>query len=552
MSNQSWLPIYEELGIELPIFDGRTMASYLEQHAVENSGAVALTFFSRSFTYAEYNAQANKLANALSGLGVAKGDVVGLHMPNIPQYVFALSAICKLGAIGTGISPIMAPVEVANQIKDANVKVILSVADVVPVLDAIEDIPACLEQVVVCGVEDYLTGRVFSLPALNGPGVSAYLDLLSDQSEQCQSVDVDPIDTFMIQYTGGTTGPPKGAELSHYALVCDALMAFATNDQESACEMILGSAFPLFHVAGLTNSLSCVLFAGHYLLFPDPRDTDHICAALKETTPTHIVAVPALYEMLMANPAFKEIDFSRLQVAHTGAAPVTQTTLTALSGIIGPNKISDGFGMTETGPTHVVHPKRRYKLGSVGIPIIGSDLRIVDTETGTIVMPVGEPGEIITSGPHLMTGYLNRPDATAEALREMDGKRWMYTGDVGYLDEEGYLFLCDRAKDMLIVGGYKVFSVELEDKLCSLPEIAFCAVIGTPDERRPGNDMVNLYVEPSDGATSQDRAQLAEQITRFCRDNMAAYKVPKRIHFVDAIPLTAVGKIDKKALRAIS
>ena len=552
MTTQAWLPIYQELGIEMPVFEGQTMASYLEKHAKGHSDSVALSYFAKSFTYAEYNQQANKLANALRALGVARGDVVGLHMPNIPQYVIALAAISKLGAIGTGISPIMAPVEVANQIKDANVKMLLSLVDILPVVASMAGIPECLKHVVACGAEDYLSGKVFTLPVTQGPKVSAYLDLLNGHTEQFGSVDVDPHSTFMIQYTGGTTGPPKGAELSHHTLVCNVWMAFAANEQASEGELIMGSAFPLFHVAGLNNALSCFLCAGRYILFPDPRDTDHICAALKATPPTHMVAVPALYEMLMANPAFKEIDFSGLLVAHTRAAPITQTTLAALNEVIGPNKISDGFGMTETGPTHVVHPNRRYKLGSVGIPIVGSDLRIVDTETGTKVMDVGEPGEIITSGPHLMTGYLNRPDATAESIREMDGKRWMYTGDVGYLDEEGYLFLCDRAKDMLIVGGYKVFSVEVEDKLCSMPEIASCAVIGTPDERRPGNDVVNLYVELSEDAKSQTEDDLQALITQFCRDNMAAYKLPKQVHFIDAIPLTAVGKIDKKALRVKS
>lgn len=552
MTNQAWLAVYDELGIELPAFDGATMAAYLERHAVEYSDSIALSYFTKTFTYAEYNAQANKLANALRTLGVGRGDVVGLHMPNIPQYVLALAAISKLGAIGTGISPIMAPAEVSNQISDANVKVLLSLSDVLPLVASIAKVPDCLEHIVACGSEDYLSGKVFSLPEIQGPKVLAYLDLLSGQSEKFESVDVDPQDTFMIQYTGGTTGQPKGAELSHYTLICNVWMGFATNDQVSEGEMVLGSAFPLFHVAGLNNALSCVLGAGRYMLFPDPRDTDHICAAYKATPPTHIVAVPALYEMLLANPAFKKIDFSNLIVAHTGAAPVTQSTLAALDKVIGANKISDGFGMTETGPTHVVHPNRRYKLGSVGIPIVGSDLRIVDTETGTKVMDVGQPGEIITSGPHLMTGYLNRPDATADSLREMDGKIWMYTGDVGYLDDEGYLFLCDRAKDMLIVGGYKVFSVELEDKLCSLPEIASCAVIGRPDENRPGNDVVNLYVELSEKAKLEDEGDLENRIKQFCRDNMAAFKIPKKIHFIDAIPLTAVGKIDKKALRVTS
>jgi long-chain acyl-CoA synthetase len=549
MKSQPWLEIYNELNIEMPSFTGRTMGSYLEEHAQVKSDAIALTMFNKSMTFSEYNAEANRLANSLSKLNIGKGDVVGLHMPNILQYVIALAAISKMGAIGTGISPIMAPVEVVNQIKDANVKALLSFEDLGATLQGVAELPSCLEQVIVCGVQDYNSSTVVSVPQLSGVEVTAFKELIEGQSIEFESVDTNPEDTFMIQYTGGTTGAPKGAQLSHRALVCNAQITYATSNQSNKYGMTLGSAFPLFHVAGLNNILSCVIFGGRYLLFPDPRDTDHICAVFKAIPPTHIVAVPALYDMLMANPAFNEIDFSRLLVAHTGAAPVTKTTLAALDAVIGENKISDGFGMTETGGGHVIHPNRRYKLGSVGIPVIGSDLRIVDTDTGSRVLDVGEQGEIITSGPHLMTGYLNRPDATAESLREIDGKLWMYTGDVGYLDEEGYLFLCDRAKDMLIVGGYKVFSVELEDKLCSLPQIASCAVIGTPDERRPGNDVVNLFVELAEAYKQSNPDQLAEQITFFCRANMAAFKVPKKIHFIDAIPLTAVGKIDKKSLR---
>ena len=551
MKSQPWLEIYNELNIKMPRFADHTMGTYLEAHAQSKSDAIALTMFGKSMTFAEYNAQANRLANALSKLNIGQGDVVGLHMPNILQYVIALAAISKLGAIGTGISPIMTTVEVTHQILDANVKALLSLEDLGASLEGIAELPSCLEQVIICGIQDYDSSRTVSTPKLKGVEVTAFKELISDQSDHFEPIDVNPDNIFMIQYTGGTTGAPKGAQLSHRALVCNAQMAYATNDQSNTPEMTLGSAFPLFHVAGLTNALSCMIFGGRYLLFPDPRDTDHICAVFKAIPPTHMVAVPALYEMLLANPAFKEIDFSHLLVAHTGAAPVTQATLKALTAVIGNNKIADGFGMTETGPTHVVHPNRRYKLGSVGIPIIGTDLRIVDTETGSHALGVGEAGEIITSGPHLMTGYLNRPDATAESLREMDGKLWMYTGDVGYLDEEGYLFLCDRAKDMLIVGGYKVFSVELEDKLCSLPQIASCAIIGTPDERRPGNDVVNLFVELAEAFKQSNPDQLAQQITLFCRANMAAFKVPKKIHFIDAIPLTAVGKIDKKSLRRL-
>jgi long-chain acyl-CoA synthetase len=196
-----------------------------------------------------------------------------------------------------------------------------------------------------------------------------------------------------------------------------------------------------------------------------------------------------------------------------------------------------------------MHPTTRYKEGSVGIPVPGADVRIVDVETGTRILPPGETGEIITSGGHVMQGYLNLPAETAKALREMDGRLWMYSGDVGYMDDEGYVFVCDRAKDMLIVGGYKVFSVEVEDKLKGLPGIAQCAIIGYPDRHRPGNEVVNLFVERTPGHDATNDA-LRDAIAAFCRETMAPYKVPKRIHVIDAIPLTPVGKIDKKALRA--
>ena len=205
--------------------------------------------------------------------------------------------------------------------------------------------------------------------------------------------------------------------------------------------------------------------------------------------------------------------------------------------------------MTETSPCFASNPPARYKVGSVGMAVPGAEIRIVSLDEAKTDMPIGEPGEILATGPQVMKGYLNLPEETANSLREIDGKIWMCTGDVGYLDEEGYLCLCDRAKDMLIVGGYKVFSVELEDKLQSLPQIAMSAVIGKLDEKRPGNEIVTLYVELAEDYKGADPADMQKVIKEYCVNNMAAYKVPKEIHIIDAIPLTPVGKIDKKALR---
>jgi long-chain acyl-CoA synthetase len=313
---------------------------------------------------------------------------------------------------------------------------------------------------------------------------------------------------------------------------------------------VLVSAFPLFHIAGLCFCLMSFVTGGSYELLPDPRDTDRFCEAMKLRPPTRIAAVPALYDMLTANPKFAEVDFSRIVMASSGAAPMTKTTHDKVVSLIGKAVMSDIFGMTETGPCHTTNPVGASKSGSVGIPCVGAKIRIRDVETGEKDMPLGEIGEICSAGPQLMKGYLGLPEESARAMREIDGERWMFTGDVGYMDEDGYIFLCDRAKDMLVVGGYKVFSVEVEDKLAALPMVAGSAVIGTPDTKRLGNDIVNLYVSLSQDYKQRDQEELKTELTSWIRENMAAYKVPKKIVFIDDIPLTPVGKIDKKKLRA--
>jgi len=206
--------------------------------------------------------------------------------------------------------------------------------------------------------------------------------------------------------------------------------------------------------------------------------------------------------------------------------------------------------MTETTGAYVCNPPKRYKFGSVGIPVADTDIRIMDVETGTKEMPIGEAGEICASGPQVMKGYINLPEETANSLRNIDGRTYMYSGDVGYIDEEGFLFLCDRAKDMLIVGGFKVFSVEVEDKMSSLPFVEMSAVVGQPDKARPGNDIVNLFIQLSAEYKSRDEDEIRAEIMEYFAANMAVYKKPKVIHLIDAIPLTPIGKINKKVLRA--
>lgn len=546
---EPWLKLYEELDIQIPEYNDRPLAAWIAEHAKNIPDNVGMRFYDLGITYREYDQLGSQLANALRSKGVGKGDVVGIHMPNIPQYCIALVAVSRLGAIGTGVSPLLTPPEIEYQLTNAGVKVMVTLDPLAAAVAAMPNTPPQLSTVVVTGATDHLAPAELTLPEIDGVDVIPYLELIANQSTECEQVAVDWNDTFMIQYTGGTTGPPKGAELSVRNIMHNPAQYTAPENIAIGGE-ITASAFPMFHIAGLTASIFAGRMGAHMILLPDPRDVEFFCKQLATYRPTFMSAVPALYDMLLKCPAFHEIDFSQLRVANSGAAPLPRATYEAVEAVLGAGKLTDIFGMTETGPCYTTHPPRRYKAGSVGFPIPGSSVRIMDVETGTQQMPPGEAGEITCCGPQVMKGYLNLPEESANALREIDGQTWMFGGDVGYMDQEGYIFLCDRAKDMLIVGGFKVFSVEVEDKLKSLPCIAASAVVGVPDKDRPGNDIVNLYVQVAVESADQTPDDLRAQILAYCKENIAPYKVPKQIHFIDEIPLTPVGKINKKVLRA--
>lgn len=549
MGTQAWVKVHEALGAVAPEFDDTPFGGFIERHAAARPDAIAMRFMHAATSYAALNRQANQLANALAKLGVGRGDVVGFHMPNIPQYVVAVAAVSKLGATGSGVSPLLAPPELVHQITDAGISVLVTLSDFAPALAAMPNVPDGLKHVISVGAGDTLGAPDIDPLRLSGVTGHTWQGLTVDASDEFSQVAVDPHDTFMIQYTGGTTGKPKGAEISHRNVMHNPVMVAALDPDMDLYGERYASAFPFFHIAGFSMMCGAMIYGSEICLLPNPRDVDHFVKVMQDHPPTILAGVPALYDMLLGHPGFKDVDWSGLKFAKSGAAPLTRTTYDNLSAVIGERKVADVFGMTETGPCHVCHPVSRYKLGSVGVPMPGTDLKIMDVETGTTEMPIGEPGEIATAGPQVMKGYLGLPEESARALRNIDGHRYMFTGDVGYLDEDGYVFLCDRAKDMLVVGGFKVFSVEIEDKLKAHLDVAESAIVGAPDTKRPGNDIVHLFVQRAPNSEGSDN-EVEARLMAFIRANMAAYKVPKHIHFIDAIPLTPVGKIDKKKMRA--
>jgi long-chain acyl-CoA synthetase len=553
-----WLTTYQALGKEwhslnLPVLPPNTLSDYVREHARAYGEREALVYLGAGMSYAQLDQLADRCANLLLSLGCQRGDVLACHLPNTPQYVVAMVAAARIGMVTTSISPLLTGSEIAHQANDAKVKVLLTLDALFagPVAQLKDQVPT-LEAVLVASATELLTGGKPADPDASRLGKARVLGLAraleGASSERAPDVEVPLTDVLYLMYTGGTTGLPKGAQLTSRNLFmnnlqCDVFYGYRTGRE------IVASAFPLFHIGGMAVLFNALRTASTFILVPDPRNIEHFCAEMKARPPTVLAAVPALFQMLVNSQAFRALDFGQLRVAISGAAPFAESELSRLEEVIGPGKVCEVYGMTETGPVQTMNPPMRFKPGFVGIPLPGTQVRIVDPQT-LASLPPGQVGEIVVTGPQVMVGYLSPPGANAAALREIDGRTWMFTGDVGFMDDDGYLKICDRSKDMLNVGGYKVFSVEVENKLQSLPFVAMCAVVGAPDEQRPGHDTVQLFVQrkPGDTATETERGL---EIIAFCRANMAPYKVPKEVFFVDAIPLTSVGKIDKKKLRAI-
>jgi len=523
----------------------------------------AVHFFGTTMTYRTLMGHANRFARALVEWGCRPGDVVGIDLPNIPQYLIAQVGTLKAGCAASGISPLFTPSEMVYQLNDCKAKALIALDAIFEhrLLRVAEQLPD-LKIVVVTGILDFLpkikqilarllkkipSGKVTPLP---GKKIIRFLDILSFYPDHPPDVKVAPEDHCLVQYTGGTTGTPKGTVLTHRCLVANLVQINEWIKPEEGKEIGL-SGFPFFHLAGLMLGMVALAAGGAQVLIPDPRDTKHIVREMARCGPTILVNVPSLYMMLLEEPRFRNLDFSNLKFCISGAAPFSVDGIKELERIIGTNKLIEVYGMTEASPIITMNPRRgKKKIGTVGLPVQGTRVKLVDVETGTREVPVGEEGEIIVQGPQVMKGYLNKPEETEIAIRELEGERWLYTGDVARMDEEGYFTIVDRSKDMVNVGGFKVFSQEVEEKLHDHPAIELCAIIGVPNPKRPGSELVKLLVQLEQGYEERNEEDTKQDILSFARQCLSPYKVPKIIKFMERLPLTPVGKVDKNALRS--
>lgn len=524
---------------------------------------LAFAFYGTEISYRELDELSNEFAYMLIENGMKKGDVLGINVVNIPEYVIGLLGAMKAGVVVSGVSPLLSAVQIQYQLNDLGAgakQVALLTLDAIfagHITKIYTKIPS-LKLVITTSVGGFMPKLLAKLGKMAGKipkgkvtpleGITVleyHKQVKGKYSDELPNVKITPDDIVFIQYTGGTTGPPKGAMLSHRNFVADIKIFQHWLSWEFGAGFGL-SGFPFFHIAGLFTCSNVIMLGWSQILIPNPRDTNHMIKEMLKYRPTVLANVPTLYQLIIKNPKFKKIDKDMISYAISAAAPFPKESQEIFEGVIGKGKIIELYGMTETSPLTVGNPSRgKKKLGHIGLPFPNVDFKLVDPDTGNEV-PLGEAGEICVKGPMVMEGYHNKPEETKKAI---DSDGFMHTGDVGIMDEEGYVRIADRTKDMIIVGGYKVFSAKLEDTLTKHPAIEMVAIIGVPNPDRPGSELVKAVIQVAPDYEYDNEESLKEEIIAFTKKECAPYEVPKIIEFTEELPLTVVGKVDKKLLR---
>lgn len=498
----------------------------------------ATAFLGAQLTYREIKTQADKLATALARLGITKGDRVGIMLPNCPQYVIAFFAIVRLGAIAANVNPLYTPREVEVVAKDSGMRLLLTLDVLAPISLGVKA-NTSLEHIITTSVQAY--GHDHRHAPHAPEGTLSFSELIAHVDKVVlPSVTINATeDVAALVYTGGTTGTPKGAMLTHYNLFAAAVQCqlwgreFFRRGEERFLLVI-----PYFHVYGLVVGLVYATWMGAWQLQIPKYDVNMLLAAVNTYEPSFFPGVPTLFISLLNHPEAPHSKLGAIRRLNSGSAPLPVEVIEQFEAMSGA-ALFEGWGMTETsalGTSTAMLAERRP--GSIGFPVPNTEMKIVDLDTGTSEMPLGETGELCIRGPQVMKGYWNKPAETAEVLRE----GWLYTGDVARMDADGYFYIVQRKKDMILVSGYNVYPNEIEDVLFTHAAVKECAVIGVPDQYR--GEAVKAFVVLKEGATTT-----AEELQAYCRERLAKYKLPSVIEFLAALPKSAVGKVLRRELR---
>ena len=527
-------------------YEKLTVSEALTRSARRHPDRTALNYMGRRITYQELDGLVNRFARALTGLGVGDGDKVALILPNIPQVVIATMAAFRIGAVAVQNNPLYTERELAYQLNDSDSKVAVTLSLLVPRIEKIRH-ETQVEKIVACHIHSYLPfmkRRLFPFVKKEmvrkvepTDEVLVFKDLIKRYSPEAleERSRWDELSTLI--YTGGTTGVSKGVMLSHANISVNAQQFKGWfPDLEEGEERLVGT-LPLFHSAGFTMHHFIVWMGWEHIMIPRP-DPNAIIGILQSHKPTFLPGVPTIFVGLLADPRFRSMDLSRLKGFFSGAAPLAADTIRDLKELTGAT-ISEVYGMTETSPAVTITPwGGTIKPGTVGVPIADTDIRIVDLETGQRELGTGEAGEIIIHGPQVMMGYYKKPEETEKTLS--DG--WVYTGDIGLFDDEGYLKIVDRKKDMVIAGGYNIYPVEIDDVLFDHPKILEACAVGVPHKYR--GETIKAFIVAREGETLTE-----EEVVGYCKERLAAYKVPKQVEFMESLPKSAVGKVLRRELR---
>jgi len=539
-----WLKHYQQgvpADVEVP---NKSVPQAFDEATERDPQRAAVVFYGRSISYGELREATDRLACALAALGIRKGDRVALYLLNSPQFIIAYFAALKCGATVTPISPVYTSHEVRHQIQDSGARAVIC-QDIL--YEKVAKSGATLDFAVLTNVGEYLPAlkRLFGKKAAIRPEKNLHWlqDLLKKHPPQPPAVAIDPkTDLAALPYTGGTTGNPKGVMLTHYNLIAAQAMGQAAFSVFQPGKEVILAFLPFFHIYGQVVIMLNGLSQGNLLVLFTSPDTEEILAAMERYQATVFYGVPTLYEYLKDHKDTNKADWKRLKLVLSGADTLHESTMRGWAKRTGSN-IIEGYGLSETCATSHVNPLHRPKTGSFGCPIPGMQAAVINPESLEFVAP-GETGELVLCGPNVMQGYWQRAEESAHAFVDKGGVRWMRTGDLVRMDDEGYFHFYDRSKDLIKYKGYSIFAKDVEDVLYAHPQVKAAGVIGVSDPA-VGQRIKAIVVLQADA-----RGKLSEdEIKAYCRQSLADYKVPHIVEFRGELPKTDVGKVSRRELR---
>ena len=548
-----WLKHYDYWVRSNLSYPGKSLADILSLTAIERPDRPATQFLGAQMTFLDLKRQADALAASLARMGIVKGDRVAIMLPNCPQYIVATFAILRLGAVVVNINPSYTPREFLTVATDSGARLVITLDALAPLVLGVKPQTA-IEQVVVTSLAEYsaaggappqIAGTVALAPLVASEAEPRLKSGWSEGWSEALHSRIRSDDLAVLQYTGGTTGTPKGAMLTHGNIWANVVQteswtnpSYVLNGNERYLVVI-----PYFHIYAFSVCMMVGLRIGALQIIHPKYDPEQVLISIRDFRPTYFPAVPTVFVSLLNHPKVSEYGLEHVRFFNSGGAPCPVEVMDSFERRIG-RPLNEGYGLSETSPvTHSTPQLAFRKLGTIGVPFPDTDMKVVDVETGTRELPFGEAGELCIAGPQVMKGYWNKPDESANVLRRhADGRTWFHTGDIARVDEDGYTSIVQRKKDMIIVDGFNVYPSEVEAVLYAHPAVRLAAAIGVPD--RYHGEIVKACIALKPGASAS-----ADDLIAHCRISLTEYKVPREVEIRDTLPMSAVGKILYRVLR---